>query len=374
MKSFYITLGIAVLLGACSSSRYNTNPTTGSVEKLIKQYNKKPEDTLALQKLVTSYNLLNRQYLLEIDELKAKNTAQSWESAAGIYNKLNDLSINTAKNSELADILKPQNYTDDIAYARLQSADLYYYKATGLLDADNWRDARSAYSYFGKVKNIGGNYKDVNQLLTEAKAAGTLDIVVQPLRSEGLFSNVNYLSLQRNQLAEQLVNDMGGSWNSNQWYRTYTANNYNNNSVDPDWVAEPVWTNWRISPVQSRTYKREVSKQIETGKDSLKRPIYKTVRAVLTITETSLQAEGTMELRIADVKTQSSAGRTSWTENYIWKQSFATFKGDEDALSNEDLNLVRKPKERVPGEDKMQLLVMQKIYPDMLRWFRSMAD
>ena len=377
MKTLYAVTIVAFLIGCASSKKYDDSPTTNSVEKLVKKYNRKPADTALLNKLVYSFNLLHNQYLNEAEALMARNTPQSWEAAANLYSRLNDLNSTTAQNDELFTLLNPKSYITVMENARLEAADGYYNLAIDYLDNNHWSSAREASNYLNKVKNLAGNFRDINQLIPQAREAATVDILVQPLQTDGYYFNSGYMGNQSGyRLADQLVNDMGGQWNNNGRYRVYASGRYNNgNNKEPDWVAEPVWTYWRINPVQYHTYNRTVSRQKQTGTDTLNRPIYRTVSALLTITESTINAEGHLELRITDVKDNSSVGRRNWNENYTWKQAYATYSGDGDALTPDDWNLVRQQRNNQRlDEDQIQMEILQRIYPDMLRWFKNMAD
>lgn len=379
MKTIYTITALAFLLFSCSSSKkYDTNPTTNSVENLVKKYNRKPADTALLNKLVYSYNLLHNQYLAEAEALMNRNTPQSWEAAANIYKKLNDLNSTTAKNDELFTLLNPKSYVTVMENARLEAADGYYNLAIDYLNNNDWSSAREATTFLNKVKSLGGNnYKDISQLIPQAREAGTVDILVEPIRTDGIYFNNSFNNFGNQsgyRLADQLVTDMGGQWNTNGRYRVYATGRYFNSNKEPDWVAEPAWTYWNTTPVRYSTNKRNVSKQIQTGKDTLNRPIYKTVTATLTITEAVVSADGRVEMRINDVKNRQSIGSRSWTENYTWKQTWATYTGDSDALSDEDWNLVRQQRNNEPNEERLQSEILRRMYPDMLRWFKNIAD
>ncbi|MEO7310876.1 MAG: hypothetical protein ABIX01_10800 [Chitinophagaceae bacterium] len=377
MKTIYTIAALAFLFIGCASTKYDTSPTTTSVEKLIKKHNRKPEDTAVLNRLVFGYNLLHEQYLQEIETLKIRNTPRNWEAVSDLYGKVNELNTNASKNGDLYELLQPKNYNADINDAMLHAANGYYEMSIDLVNADNWREAREASTYLDKIKRLAGsNFKDAAQLTAKAMELATVDILIQPVRNEGFYyNNSNYGNqYDANRLSDQLVRDMGGEWSTYGRYRVYAADRYYNNGKDPDWIAEPLWTYWKTNPVQYNTSKRTVTKQIQTGKDSANRPIYKTISAVVRITQTTVTADGRLELRISDVKNQATVNSRTWNENYCWTQTYSSYTGDKDALSDEDWNLVRTQRNSPPREEQLQSEVLQKIYPDMLRWFKNIAE
>src|SRR4029077_10668045 len=97
----------------------------------------------------------------------------------------------------------------------------------------------------------------------------------------------------------------------------------------------------------------------------------KTISAVLTITEASVCAGTEMEVRISDIQNQSRVGRRSFNENITLREVTATYKGDKDALSNEDWMLVNNRNQLRVDERWMQEKLMEKVYPDLLNYIRG---
>jgi len=176
-------------------------------------------------------------------------------------------------------------------------------------------------------------------------------------------------------LSEQLVNDLGGSYNSGGWYRVYNSWDIQRQNVRPNWTVQPVWTQLQMDNPRSNRYDRTVEKQAEIGKDTAGRPIYKKLTATLTVTEVTYTATGRLELRIMDDDNNERISNRSFHENYSFKTSWATYKGDAGALSNQDWELINAPRNsNNRDEEMMEQRLIEKMYQNILSHLRGQLN
>jgi hypothetical protein len=195
---------------------------------------------------------------------------------------------------------------------------------------------------------------------------GTIDAVIQPLRSEGYFYPSSFAhSGQR--FSNQLLNDLS-AFSGNDMYRIYAGNEGWYQQVAADWVIEPVITRMQVDPVRYYKTTRTVSKQIEIGKDSAKVPIYKTISAVLHITEARVNAYGELEARISDFASNQGIDRRRFSDGFAISEITASYTGDKNALSSEDWRLINNRNSLRVDERWMQEKVLEKIYPSLLSY------
>jgi hypothetical protein len=139
-----------------------------------------------------------------------------------------------------------------------------------------------------------------------------------------------------------------------------------------DWTIEPVWTQLQFNQPRTQTREEKRSKNTEIGKDSLGRPIYKTLTATLTIYEQSTEAEGAIELRIFDVANNEAISNNRFRQTYRVTNRWASYKGDAGALNNEDWEMLNAS--RNPNRLDNRLLeerLLEKMYPDLLNHLRN---
>ncbi|MDQ3681501.1 MAG: hypothetical protein M3352_00335, partial [Bacteroidota bacterium] len=91
---------------------------------------------------------------------------------------------------------------------------------------------------------------------------------------------------------------------------------------------------------------------------------YGTVHAQITTTRRTMVSEGELYVSSRDPK-----GRTLWNDifrgEYRWQTEFATYRGDERALSQSDRNLLNRNDYNTPREDDILRAVFKEIENEM---------
>ncbi|QGW26868.1 hypothetical protein [Phnomibacter ginsenosidimutans] len=385
MKIIY-TLLFATLLMACGGSKSiyeDKNITEKKLEKLIREYSANPSDKYIADQVKFAYDYLHNQYQAGITQYQYSSTLEGKESLLGYYINLQSFYDRIRGYSTVSNLLKPGTVGAEIEKTKLELVSGYYEQAAEWMDDNNWRSARRAYRSLTKVQQWMPDYKNTRQLMRQAKEQGIINAVILPLSAEGFyynnrygnnnFGNNNMGSTPR--LSEQLVNDLGGSYNSGGWYRVYNSWDVQRQNVRPNWTMQPVWTQLQMDNPRSNRYDRTVEKQAEIGKDTAGRPIYKKLTATLTVTEVTYTATGRLELRIMDDDNNERISNRSFHENYSFKTSWATYKGDAGALSNQDWELINAPRNsNNRDEELMEQRLIEKMYQNILSHLRGQLN
>ncbi|RYZ31592.1 MAG: hypothetical protein EOP49_38735 [Sphingobacteriales bacterium] len=105
--------------------------------------------------------------------------------------------------------------------------------------------------------------------------------------------------------------------------------------------------------------KQVVAKEIVIKKDSVVKE-YITVKAKITVTTRTIQANGILQAVVRD-----QDNRRLWSDtyrgDYNWTYSFATYTGDERALSDADKKLINQREEWPPSNDEIIRIIMDEI-------------
>ena len=375
MKQLFALLFTAVVTMSCNSVKNiytSDNINERQLDKLVKNYLKAPRDTAAANRVLFAYNSLLNEQLEKIESLKQDNSLQNMERLIGAYDELQAL-YNTANQNELVSkLVQPGNVSEERRQAVNDAAAAWYDHANQLLASNNWQNGREALAVYRKINNWIPDYQDSRRLAEDARELGTIDAVIEPLRTEGFFYGSTY-NQTGSLFTRQLLTDLGNRWNNGtELYRVYDSRDARYNNITADWIIEPVITRMQIDPVNYNRSTRTVTKNIEVGKDSTKNPIYKTISAVITITEASVCANTELEARISDIANNTRIGRRSFTESYTLREVSATYTGDKNALSNEDWKLVNNRNKLEIDERWLQEKLLEKIYPNLLGYLRGM--
>ena len=121
-------------------------------------------------------------------------------------------------------------------------------------------------------------------------------------------------------------------------------------------------------------YSRNISRQIETSRDTSGKVQYQTVTATLHIIKKYFTASGDMELRISDVSTGRNISTNRYTDQFNWQEEYATYTGDSRALSSNDYALLNNNNYQVPRREDILNQLSQRIYPQIKSRIASVAN
>ena len=301
----------------------------------------------------------------KIASYKASTSPERWQKIVTELEALQKIysALNTSRES--GKLVAAQDYAAQLSDAKENGAIEFYDAGVQYLQTDTRQDARKAYQAFQAVNKLYPNYRNTSTLMSEAREKSILDVVINPISSRGyMYGNRSYRS---DNFQRELVRDLGGSWGNNMsGARFYTDWEARSQDVKPDWIVDLNWDNVYISPMNNRTYTRQLSKQIEIGRDTANRPVYKTVNATLYITQRSINARADMEYRVVDLDKNRNVEWSRIPAYFDVNVEEATYRGDSRALSDYDWALVNNTQSRryFDESDVMDALY-QKIYPQL---------
>ncbi|TAD91802.1 MAG: hypothetical protein EAY75_03440 [Bacteroidetes bacterium] len=366
---------------SCSTPRQfsvGDSVSKSQYERLLKEFNKSQANADLASKLKYAYGQREAEYLQAISSLQGQAAPRAKEQLLNQYTKLNQFYNEARATPALDRLLQPGDVTRQITDTRLLAADAWYTEAEQLLHNGGWQQARQAQDALQKVNRWYPGYKNSPRLLARAAEEAVVDVVIAPMRNEGFFSGSNFGNGFGNgfgqSLNAQLASDLGGRFANPGRLRAWDGAmmGMSHNGANPDVVVEPVWTRWQLSPENRTNQNRTVSKQVENGRDSIGRKLYKTITATLNITEVTQETRAELELRISDVASRRALNSRTWRETHTTSQTWATFTGDANALGANEWELLRNPQTIMqPSNEWLQVKILERIYPEILQHLRS---
>jgi hypothetical protein len=184
-------------------------------------------------------------------------------------------------------------------------------------------------------------------------------VLVVPIQeSYGSYNYRNSYQFQnfQNEVMRTLSFNMGS-----EFVKFYSEWVLRNNNLEPDQVMELNIGRVIIGRPYDNNRSREVSKRV-VSKEIVYKPDsivkeYTTVRARITSTERTVVSEGELYITVRDVK-----GRTIWNDRFTgqhrWQTEFASYTGDERALSESDKASMNRRNDYPPSEDE----VLEKLF------------
>lgn len=369
MKKLILYFLSSLLIISCGSSKYfiASGNEFKNLSSLLKQLDKKDNADLRDQ-IGNTYASISNKLLNDIDVYQTLTEPNRWDKIINNYNILNNLSEVINKSKARA-FINASTYTAPLQVARQNAAAEYYQLGIEKMQAGDKFSFRDAYDLLSKANSYYPGYKDVKRQMDLAWKQSVLNIVINPVTDQSSYyaqmsPNRFGNSFNSDLLQRSLVRDLGGDYTKGSPAKFFTDREAYMANIAVDWIIDITWTNLDVPFPLSQTFSKDVSQKIEVGKDTLNKPVYKTVYATLYVTRRYFTARGAIECRVTDAFTRDNVDLKRYQSQIDWSQDYATYKGDDRALSDAEWLMVNN-KMLLPSREEVLLELYQKIYPQL---------
>jgi hypothetical protein len=376
----YLYLGAIFCLSASCGSSKTAQKTTEdkALLSLIKKLEKDPSNTELKNTVTNLYNEAAKSHLDKIEVYQTLTEPDKWIKILREYEALNKL-YQTIATSAASKLINAPPYTSEIESAKQNGAEVYYNIGIAEMEKDDKQSSRNAYYAFRKANELVPGYKDVRQQISIAYQNSIIKIVINPIRDNTFFYNSmgwnNYGNNYNNDYFQRsLVNDLGGNYNKNTPAQFYTDWEARRENIRPDWEVDLTWQYMNIPQPMSNQYSRNISRQIEKGRDTSGKIQYETVSATLYIVKKYFTASGDMELRITDVNTGRNITTNRYSDQFNWQEEYATYTGDSRALGGNEYALLNNSSYRIPRNEDIVTELSRRIYPQIKNRIASVVN
>ena len=361
MTKFYLLPIIAaVLLVQCrsASKAYNQGDYADAIELGVKKVQKDPSDAETVALVKSAYGFAVSQYEADIRSLSTASGDSRYGDILNRYNRLQDLYATINQSPVLTTAIRPNDYSNYVQTYRDKIADQHLESAEGWMNKGTKQGYRNAYNEF----RVAQRYRDNTAIRAKRDEAYNLaltKILVSPIRNYGSYSYHTDYQLERFQSA--VVRTLANRMNDG-FVRFYGQWEARVNDIEPDEILEMTLGRVVIGQPYDQRSQRTATKQVVV-KEIVYRPDsvvkqYANVQAAITTTNRTLLSQGDLYITLRDVQ-----GRVLWQDRFTgqhrWQTSFATYTGDDRALTDSDrATLSRNNNQLQPREDD----IMQELY------------
>jgi len=372
MKKLVILFIVASIWSCGTSKKAENNLNIGDYDAAIKLSTEalaKGKDKKANQKhipiLEQAFAKANTRDLAKIKALKKNNDSDSWKQAFDLYVKMNNrkakvqpllpLHITEQQRNAKFDL---KDYTNEIISTKTTLSEKLYQEGKSLLYSGNIPNARKAYEKFNYLDLINSGYKDVRNLITQAKDKGTTYIFAKVINKTG--------QTIPKQLEDDILN-FGSFGLTNNWLVFHTKKDYSKHytkavDIELNQVA--------ISADQENTQLVNQEKRVKDGqeyvldqkgnvlKDSLgndiKRDKIITVRAEVKLFQQLKTAKITGKVNYKNYNTSASLGSYPVIAEAKFENIYAKYRGDQRAIEQKYYEtLQKKPVDKFPTNEEI---------------------
>lgn len=365
MKKILLILINFVLFSACSKSGKkaleNGNYYAAALQSIDK-LNKDTDNSKAGEVLSNAYKLASNELLTNIKRAKQSDQLFKIERVFDSYQKLNELYTKIEDCNGCRRIVSPVSYFTEMDMAQEQAAIERYAYAENLLKNGTIESARAAYDNFEDLFRFAPTYKDVVEKKEFALFEGSVHVVIEPpVINSKMFQYSNEFFIGR--IEEYLQNNK----RLNKFIRFYQPNEAQKLKLKPDHIVKLEFIDFSVGDMIQSSDRSKV-----TGKDSIKTgtakidgknvDVYGLANATIIEYKKSIRSRGTLNMEIIDFKTSKNIFNEQLQGEFIWNDHWATYNGDERALSKAQLALSNKKELMPPNPQAMFIEFCRPIY------------
>jgi hypothetical protein len=378
MKALKIVLSIlCVGLISCSKSGKKALESGKYYEAAIQAIEKLRKDSnndKSMEVLPNAYQLAKEDLLRDISRAKLANQQFKYERVVDDYAKLNELHDRIERCPSCRKIVSPDSYFREYEDAVSVAGAERYDFADALLRKGTIDAGRQAYESFSELARYAPNYKDVGLKIEEALFMGSYHVVVEQ-------PNINSKMYQySNDFFRGKIDDfLQTNRRLNKYVRFYQPAEAKQTKLNPDHVVRLEFIEFVVGETNLRSEKINA-----TSKDSVKTgtarvagknvDVYGLVNATVTRYHKSVRSRGILSMEIYDYKTKKVLLRDELPGEFIWDNKWASFNGDERALSKIDLEAIRFKEEMPPPAQQMFIEFCKPIYDQFSSRIRRFYD
>lgn len=363
----FLVICSLILLYSCKTAgkSYQKGNYTDAIERGVKKLQKDPYDYETKELVQNSYNYTVNELEDQIRILSNSKSENRFDRIFQEYVALQRLYETVHEYPAVAKIIKVKDYSEFIETYREKAAEVHTYKAKKWMNEGTKDAYREAYKEFRIAASYYPDDFELRKQKDSAYDKAVVKVIISPIRN---FGGYNYGSpYQIQNFQRDVLRTLSYNMN-NEFIRFYSEFEARNKDIMPDQIMELNLS--RISfgqPYDNKTT-REVSKEVVIKEivykpDSVVKQ-YGRVTARIITTKRTLISQGDLFITVRDTR-----GRTIWNDRFTgehkWQTDFASYTGDERALTETDKNSLNNNNYNPPNEDQIMEELLRQIQNDL---------
>ncbi len=382
MNKFYLLLLLPLLVfTACktASKAYDKGDYNQAINLAVKKLQKDPGDGESIAIVKAAYKNASAIHQDKIRILSNGNDVDKYEKIYNEYQQLQRLYEIVRENPSLSRQVKAVDYSEHLTTYREKAADTWYEKGVTDMKEATKLGSRNAYYAFARAEKFRPQDREIQQLKVKAYEAAVVRVVVLPIDSYnsgyGNYGGYGYRnsSYQFRNFEQELVRNLKYSFN-NDFVKFYTEYEARSENLQPDETLEIRMGRLEIGRPYDQSHTRNVSKEVV-----VREIVYKPDSVVKQYGRVSAQVTTTRRTSVSSgelyVTSRDSKGRVLWSDlfrgEHRWQSEFATYRGDERALSPNDRALMNRYDSEMPREEEIYDEILREMQQDMNYRMRS---
>ena len=345
--------------------RFEQGDYDAATMQAIKRLRNNPDSKKAQQYLPMAYEHALNYHLNAIKQVKASTDRFKWDQIVTHYSQLNGLYNEIVKCPACLGIVEsPRIFQTEYDAAKLEASKAHFEAGVFELRKYTKVSARDAYRQFVIAKDYTPKYTGIDSYLDSALNLGTVHVLIEdiPVHSRRLQLTNEFF---QNSIIEHVTRL---NYTFVQFYREsdiagidFTPDEIVVMKFD-DFVVGQTFIKERVETLQKDSVEIGVVKTSDGEK-----PVYGTVKAELTTYTKTLTSSGLLDFQIVNSYSGATIQQRKLPGTFVWTTEWASYNGQEEALSNEQLQLTKMREAFPPSPQDLFIEFTQPIYDQVIR-------
>lgn len=370
-----LVIFLAVLAFSCktASKLYQKGNYDEAVDLAAKKLQKDPNDPKLLDILQNSYRYAVDDHERSIRAHSESKNELRWEWMYNEYLSLQRMFEAIRKVPQVYELVRPNDYSSYLVTYAERAGDVRHDRGLSLMQNHDKQSYRNAYRELRMALNFKPGHRDIELKMAEAYEYAVVNVVILPIEDHGYSYSAYSRNYGNGGFAETLLRNLQYNTGS-EFVRFYSSWDARSRNIRADEILDMRFSNINIGRYYDSRDTRKVSKEVVVKEivyrpDSIVKEYAKVYADIITTTRT-MRSEGILQVNIRD-----GEGHWLWNDNFrndhTWSTQFASFTGDERALSDSDKQLINRKQENPPSEGEVIRCIMEQIEQNALQRIRT---
>ena len=373
MKQLTISVLVSLLLLSCATGKkaYERGDYFNATIQAVNRLRGNPGSEKAMDALRRSYPAALDYFQEKIGNALRSNRQFRYSEIVDYYVLMNHMAEEIRRCPAALNLFPdPRSFESELADAKYKAAEEHYLAGLDNEMLNTRASWKNAYRSFNEADCFVPGFKDAKERMQTAYLNATWKVIVEPIPVPNAYQLTS--DFFRNQIIEFLKNER-----PNEFVEYYTPESAENAGIKkPDQVLRMSFDQFVIGQVHDKETIMDLSRDsMETGTvrlpDGTIRTVYGTVKAKLHIFHRELISNGLLDVSVIDWPIDQLAVERKFPGQFVWYIEWATFNGDERALSKEQLALCSKVPAPPPGPQNLFIEFTRPIFKQVSPYLQS---
>ncbi|QCK13498.1 hypothetical protein [Mangrovivirga cuniculi] len=341
-RILFFSIIALTIFQSCSSGKkqFEQGNYEEAVFLAVNRLRDKPDNKKATQTLRKAYPLAVNLHLRKINQYKSSTDRFKYDRIAQSYKLLNNMNNEVERCPACMNLVETRGFLNEYNEAARLAAEERYQAGVEFLSNGDRRSAIEAVNHFRRADQFVSNYKDVNDKIEEARWAATLKVLVEQIP---VHSQTFGLS---NQFFQNQINEYLAHQNSNEFVRFFTVDEAEKMQLEEfDHYIRMQFDDFQVGNTHLRENSEVITRDsVKVGDvevEGVKKPVYGTVKAKLTVFTKSVMSRGLLDVQIWDARSNRILRQEKLPGQFEWVTQWGNFNGDERALTKEQIAITK---------------------------------